>query len=195
MAGGDKLMLQANRRETGFRATNGEIVTVARLEDGRIQLEDGRRLPANYRSFDHGYVITAHRSQGKTVDAVIVSGDRMSKEQFYMAVSRGRESLTIITSDKEQLQESIALSGERLSATELARKTDGDVSLHQLPERTQERNLEAAGNWALRQSASRAADQQRNEQHGVERGRATDSQRSKEPTPGKEIDHGFGQGF
>ncbi|MGA7413296.1 MAG: MobF family relaxase [Bryobacteraceae bacterium] len=195
VAAGDKLMLQANRRETGFRATNGEIVTVARLEDGRIQLEDGRLLPANYHSFDHGYVITAHRSQGKTVDAVIVSGDRMSKEQFYVAVSRGRESLTIITSDKQQLQESIGVSGERLSASELARKTEGDVSRHQLPERTQERNLEAAGTWALRQSASRAADEQRNEQHGVERGRTTNSQRSKEPTPGKEIDHGFGQGF
>ena len=195
MAAGDKLMLQANRRETGLRATNGEIVTVARLEDGRIQLEDGRPLPANYRSFDHGYVITAHRSQGKTVDAVIVSGDRMSKEQFYVAVSRGRESLTIITSDKEQLQESIGLSGERLSASELARKTDRGASLHLFPEQTQERTLEAAGNWALRQSATRAADEQRNEQRDVERGRATDSQRSKEPTPGKEIDHGFGQGF
>jgi ATP-dependent exoDNAse (exonuclease V) alpha subunit len=39
-------------------------------------------LPANYRTFDHGYAVTAHRSQGQTVDAVIVSGDRMSKELF-----------------------------------------------------------------------------------------------------------------
>ncbi len=145
VAAGDKLMLQANQRETGFRATNGEIVTVARLEDGGILLEDGRRLPANYGSFDHGYVITAHRSQGKTVDAVIVSGDRMSKEQFYVAVSRGRESLTIITSDKEQLQDSVGISGERLSASELARKTDRDVSLHQLPERNTRAHSRSGG--------------------------------------------------
>ena len=192
VAAGDKLMLQANRRETGFRATNGEIVTVARQEDGRIQLEDGRRLPANYRSFDHGYVITAHRSQGKTVDAVIVSGDRLSKEQFYVAVSRGRESLTIITSDKEQLQDSIGISAERLSASELARKAESDVSLHQLPELTRQHNLESAAIWALRQSASRGANEpQRNRKQGFSQGRAVDSQRANDQSQDKQ-DHGFG---
>ncbi len=192
VAAGDKLMLQANRRDAGFRATNGEIVTVARLEDGRIQLEDGRRLPANYRSFDHGYVITAHRSQGKTVDAVIVSGDRMSKEQFYVAVSRGRENLMIITSDSEQLQDSIGISGERLSASELARKAGRDVSLHQLPELTRQHNLESAGNWALRQSAFRGPDEpQRNLKQSFSRGREVDSQRANEQSQDKQ-DHGFG---
>ena len=70
---------------------------------GRIHLEDGRTLPANYRSFAHGYAVTAHRSQGKTVDSVIISGDGMQKELFYVAASRGRQSVTVITSDKERL--------------------------------------------------------------------------------------------
>jgi ATP-dependent exoDNAse (exonuclease V) alpha subunit len=122
VAAGDKLLLEANRWETKLRVTNGELVTVAKVERGRIELEDGRILPANYRSFDHGYAVTAHRSQGQTVDAVIVSGDRMSKELFYVAATRGRESLTVITSDKEQLREAIGISGERMSATELAQK-------------------------------------------------------------------------
>jgi hypothetical protein len=60
-------------------------------------------LPANYRSFAHGYAVTAHRSQGKTVDSVILSGDGMQKELFYVAASRGRHSVTVITSDKERL--------------------------------------------------------------------------------------------
>ena len=119
----DKLLLGANRREPGFRATNGELVTVARItEQGRIQLDDGRTLPANYQQFDHGYAVTAHRSQGKSVDSVVISADRMKRELFYVAASRGRESLTILTSDKELLQESIARSGARQSASELARK-------------------------------------------------------------------------
>jgi conjugative relaxase-like TrwC/TraI family protein len=122
VATGDKLLLEANRWETKLRVTNGELVTVAKVEQGRIELEDGRTLPANYRAFDHGYVVTAHRSQGQTVDAVIVSGDRMSKELFYVAATRGRESLIVITSDKEQLREAIGISGERMSATELAQK-------------------------------------------------------------------------
>ena len=124
VSAGDKLLLEANRWETKLRVTNGELVTVARVDQGRIELADGRTLPANYRTFDHGYAVTAHRSQGQTVDAVIVSGDRMSKELFYVAATRGRESLTVITSDKEQLREAIGISGERTSATELARKAE-----------------------------------------------------------------------
>jgi hypothetical protein len=32
----------------------------------------------NYKHFDHGYAVTAHRSQGKSVDAVVISGDAMN---------------------------------------------------------------------------------------------------------------------
>jgi ATP-dependent exoDNAse (exonuclease V) alpha subunit len=88
IASGDKLLLTGNRRESDFRATNGELVKVRSVDGGRIQLEDGRTLPSNYGEFDHGYAITAHRSQGKTVDAVVLSGDTMKQEQFYVAASR-----------------------------------------------------------------------------------------------------------
>ena len=75
--------------------------------------------PSNYRSFTHGYAVTAHRSQGKTVDSVILSGDGMQKELFYVAASRGRHSVTVITSDKERLQQTVGRSMARTSATEL----------------------------------------------------------------------------
>ena len=120
---GDRLLLTANRRQAGFRATNGEIVRVDHVEqDGRISLDDGRVVPRDYTHLAYGYAITAHRSQGKTVDAVIVSGDGMRKELFYVAASRGRESVTVITSDAETLRETVASSTARQSATELARK-------------------------------------------------------------------------
>jgi conjugative relaxase-like TrwC/TraI family protein len=119
---GDRLLLTANRREPGLRITNGELVTVSAVDaTGRIQLDDGRTLPSNYRSFAHGYAVTAHRSQGKTVDSVIVSGDGMPKELFYVAASRGRQSVTVITSDKERLQQTVARSMARTSASEFAR--------------------------------------------------------------------------
>jgi ATP-dependent exoDNAse (exonuclease V) alpha subunit len=41
---------------------------------------------------------------------------------IYVAATRGRESLTVITSDREQLREAIGISGERMSAVELAQK-------------------------------------------------------------------------
>jgi ATP-dependent exoDNAse (exonuclease V) alpha subunit len=123
VAPNDRLLLTANRRESGFHATNGELVTVSRVdEQGRIRLRDGRVLLETYRHFDHGYAVTAHRSQGKSVDAVVISGDAMKKELFYVAASRGRESVTVVTSDRELLRESVARSGVRQSASELARK-------------------------------------------------------------------------
>jgi len=123
IASGDKLLLTANRRTAGFRATNGEIVTVSNIDnENRVHLHDGRVLPKNYRQFAYGYAVTAHRSQGKTIDAVIISGDGMRKELFYVAASRGRENLAVITSDKERLRKTIGKSTARQSATELSRK-------------------------------------------------------------------------
>ena len=135
----DKLLLTANRREPGFRATNGELVSVSRIdEQGRIHLQDGRALPENYKQFTHGYAVTAHRSQGKSVDAVVISADGMRKELFYVAASRGRESITVVTSDKDLLRESVVRSLERQSASELSRKAQG-LSLEPLKPSLRER--------------------------------------------------------
>jgi hypothetical protein len=118
----DRLVLTANRQEAGLRVTNGEVVTVARVDEpGRLHLEDGRMLPSSYRQFDYGYAVTAHRSQGQSVDAVVIAAETMSKELFYVAASRGREHVTVITSDKARLEESVGRSGARLSASELVR--------------------------------------------------------------------------
>src|SRR6202522_3500085 len=126
IAPNDKLLLMANRREPGFGATNGELVTVSRIgEQGRIHLQDGRTLPENYKQFTHGYAVTAHRSQGKSVDAVVISADGLRKELFYVAPSRGRENVTVVTSDRDLLRESVARSVARQSASELSRKAQG----------------------------------------------------------------------
>jgi conjugative relaxase-like TrwC/TraI family protein len=129
VAPGDSLMLTANRRGPEIRATNGELVTVSSLDGGAIRLEDGRTLPANYHEFTHGYAVTAHRSQGKTVDTVILSADAMKKELFYVAASRGRSEIAVVTSDREQLRDSVGVSTMRQSAIELARK---QLSAHTL---------------------------------------------------------------
>ncbi len=119
VAAGDKLLMMGNRKEPGFRATNGELTTVRSVERGIINLEDGRSVPANYREFTHGYAVTAHRSQGKTVDQVIISADVMKQELFYVAASRGREGIAIVTSDVERLGQSLGVSMARPSAIEL----------------------------------------------------------------------------
>jgi ATP-dependent exoDNAse (exonuclease V) alpha subunit len=153
VATGDRLLLTGNRRDPTFRATNGELVTVSRVRaGGRIRLEDGREMPSNYRQFAYGYAVTAHRSQGKSVDSVIVSGDGMRKELFYVAASRGKRSVQVITSDKEQLRESVARSTARKSASELARKAR--PGLHQGPWRGVSAARELANHAARRERAS-----------------------------------------
>jgi conjugative relaxase-like TrwC/TraI family protein len=121
VAAGDKLLLLANRRGREFKATNGELVTVSSVAAGSIRLEDGRALPANFKQFMHGYAVTAHRSQGKTVDSVIISGDGMRRELFYVAATRGRESIRVITGNLEALKASVQASSRRRSATTVER--------------------------------------------------------------------------
>jgi conjugative relaxase-like TrwC/TraI family protein len=130
VAPGDKLLITGNRRDGAFRTTNGELVKVRNVDGDRIHLEDGRTLPANYHEFDHGYAVTAHRSQGKTVDAVILSADSMKQELFYVGASRGRQEIVVVTSDREQLRDLLGVSTARASATELARE---QAQLHPAP--------------------------------------------------------------
>jgi len=87
IAPNDKLLLMANRREPGFRATNGELVTVSCIdEQGRIHLQDGRTLPGNYKQFTHGYAVTAHRrrerdtrpGRGKFVICPVTLSEKLS---------------------------------------------------------------------------------------------------------------------
>lgn len=120
---GDKLLLQANWRDKRFKATNGELVTVTDVSPDAIKLQDGREVPAQYRQFTHGYAVTAHRSQGKTVDFEIIAAERMAHDLFYVSATRAREGLTVVTSDSASLAESIAVSGDRQSASELARRS------------------------------------------------------------------------
>jgi ATP-dependent exoDNAse (exonuclease V) alpha subunit len=129
----DKLLLMENRRAQAFNAVNGELVTVSAVDlKQRIHLQDGRVLPENYKQFTHGYAITAHRSQGKSVDHVIISADGMRRQAFYVAASRGRHGLTVVTTDKERLSESVARSDHRQSAHELMLQKGGTDAARKL---------------------------------------------------------------
>lgn len=155
IAPNDKLLLMENRREPGFKAVNGELVTVSAIDEKhRIHLQDGRVLPENYKQFAHGYAITAHRSQGKSVDHVIISADGMRRQAFYVAASRGRHGLTVVTVDKERLSESVARSDHRQSAHELVvRRGGADATPEQFtPSHAQVRSIRADRN--LRASSS-----------------------------------------
>jgi hypothetical protein len=72
------------------------------MSDGRIALMDGRTLEKNFRQFVRGYAITSYASQG------------------YVTISRGKKGIQIFTTDKAELRENIARSGDRPLAIDIA---------------------------------------------------------------------------
>jgi ATP-dependent exoDNAse (exonuclease V) alpha subunit len=120
---GDKLLLQGNAVAGRKHFVNGELVEVKRVAGESIVLTDGRIIPADYRTFTHGYAVTSHASQGKTVDEVLLVASARSlpavnQEQFYVSISRGRERCQIFTDDRDLLRSHVTDSSARLAAIE-----------------------------------------------------------------------------
>ncbi|MGJ5813601.1 MobF family relaxase [Paludibaculum fermentans] len=136
LAEGDKLRVTMNgyTRETrrGLlgakgkdRLNNGALYQVAGFtKQGDIQLTNGFVVPKDYGGLTHGYVVTSHASQGKTVDVPLValgseSFAAANREQLYVSLSRGREAVRLYTDDKAAMLDAVKDSSARLSATEL----------------------------------------------------------------------------
>ncbi len=131
VAAGEWLLLQANH---GKEFINGERVQVREIQAGRIALADGRVLPAEFNAFTHGYAVTSHSSQSKTVDEVLLVASSKSfaavnREQFYVSISRGRERVHVFTDDAELLALRVTESRERTSAVELQALRDDMAKL------------------------------------------------------------------
>ena len=122
IAAGDKLLLQANASRKRF--INGELVEVLAIQGDSVVLADGRVIPQNYRTFTHGYAVTSHAAQGKTVDEVLVVASSRSlpainQQQFYVSISRGRDACRVFTDDAEMLRLHVTRSSARLAAVEV----------------------------------------------------------------------------
>ena len=117
VAAGDRLLIRANDRNAGI--LNGEIVTVDRIEAGVIQTADGRMIDTRrFREFAHGYAVTSHAAQSKTVDHVVVAAERLNAKAAYVACSRGRLSCVVHTPDKAALLDRLP-DGNRAAALDL----------------------------------------------------------------------------
>jgi ATP-dependent exoDNAse (exonuclease V) alpha subunit len=109
MAAGDRIVFTQNDRELGVK--NGMLGIVDTVADGDIIVTlDGdaprRRIsfdPERYKSFDHGYAVTIHKSQGATVDRSWVLASRsMDAPLTYVAMTRHREVLRLYIDDSDK---------------------------------------------------------------------------------------------
>jgi len=128
------------------KLNNGALYRIKRFDDrGNIILQNGWTIGRDYGHLDHGYVVTSHSSQGRTVDEVFLGQSRdslpaSSAEQFYVSASRGKKRVTIYTDDKESLREAISRSDDRLSATEFIK---GKASRRAIDLHRREREVES----------------------------------------------------
>ena len=134
LASGDRIRItEGHKTKDGQRLNNGSIYEVKGItEDGNLQLKNGYVVDGSKGNFNQGYVTTSIASQGKTVNHVFIAqstdyAGAASAEQFYVSVSRGKQSVNVFTDDKEELRNQIQRSHQRTSAIELQKKGE---SLH-----------------------------------------------------------------
>jgi conjugative relaxase-like TrwC/TraI family protein len=99
---GDKILIRANQRSLGL--INGQVLTVAKIEaDGSLRMREGLIVPSTFKQWTHGYVVTSHKSQGRTCENVVVAAARLDAKSAYVACSRGRKLCSVYTPDKAAL--------------------------------------------------------------------------------------------
>lgn len=126
LAPGDMVRITHNGKTADgmHRLDNGALHKIGRFDDeGNIVLENSWIIGKEFGHLAHGYVVTSHASQGRTVDRVFIgqsceSFPASSREQFYVSCSRARHGVTVYTDDKESLRQAISRSDDRLTATE-----------------------------------------------------------------------------
>ena len=134
LAPGEQIRITQNGlSKEGHRLNNGELRTVKQItKEGDLVLENGWVVDKNFGNLTHGYCVTSHASQGKTVQRLFVAESEASlpaasREQFYVSASRGVEAIKIYTDNKEALMEAVTVSGARPAATDLVKGTLPEV--------------------------------------------------------------------
>ncbi|HLN26700.1 MAG TPA: MobF family relaxase [Gemmataceae bacterium] len=128
LAVGDRIRVTANgwSKDRKHRLSNGALLSVQGFtRQGDLIVDHGWVVSKEFGHLAHGYVVTSHASQGKSVDKVFIGQSSQSfpatnRRQFYVSVSRGKKQAIVFTDDKEQLQKAVERADEPMSATELA---------------------------------------------------------------------------
>jgi hypothetical protein len=125
IAVGDRIQFRAPDR--GHRIANGQLGTVRELEGSRatVELDGGRRVALDLgrpQPIDYGYASTSYAAQGQSVDRVIVCIDTersaalVNQQQFYVSISRARDSAVVFTDSRRDLARAVSRQAEKTSA-------------------------------------------------------------------------------
>lgn len=116
----EKILLKANYATSPTnRIPNGSVKTIVGFDpDGTIRLDGGNHLEPGFKMFTHGYAVTSPAAQGKDAKHVIISANAkatgaLSMNQFYVSASRGKESISLYTSNIAKFRRAVARPADR----------------------------------------------------------------------------------
>jgi conjugative relaxase-like TrwC/TraI family protein len=135
----DRVRITANgKTKDGKHALrNGSLYTVRGFTPrGDLVIDHHWVIARDFGHLAHGYVVTSHASQGRTVDKVFIGQSSQSfpatnQRSFYVPVTRGKGQAVIFTDDKKELLKAVRRPDQPLSATELARSRQRKPPLRQ----------------------------------------------------------------
>ena len=138
---GDRIICLKNDKRIGVRnGTRGQILDIDNFGKITLQTDSGNIISFHsdsYNFFDLGYAMTINKLQGATVHKIICDADSNShfdRNKFYVTVSRAKLDATILTDDKDKLQN---------DALSWASKISSDDFLHELESQIQENKSRA----------------------------------------------------
>jgi ATP-dependent exoDNAse (exonuclease V) alpha subunit len=138
LAVGDRIRITTNgkTRDGKHALRNGAVYTVRGFTpQGDPIIDHHWVIGRDFGHLAHGYVVTSHASQGRTVDEVFVGLSSQSfpatnRRSFYVAATRGKEQAVIFTDDKKELLKSVQRTDSPLSALDLARTRQRSLRRH-----------------------------------------------------------------
>lgn len=128
-ATGDKIVFKEKNKD--LEINSGSTAKVEKVnENGQLllKMENGESKLVNkdnLKHTDHAYCMTSHKGQGTTVDNVIIHIDSNHRESMvnktmaYVAISRARSEVSIVTNDEAEAQRAIEREYKKNTALEI----------------------------------------------------------------------------
>lgn len=126
IASGDLMRLTVNYRTEHGRLSNGSILQATENRNEYIVFDTDKKpvrkitLPDHFAGLKYGWVITSHASQGRTSSRVVVAAEKMTRDAFYVSMSRGKFNAALHVPDQKFFESELLHSKtERLAVRDL----------------------------------------------------------------------------
>ena len=126
---GDRVVFTENRRAENYQNNETGTVVSTEAEKVVIRKDNGKEVEIGtdqMHNLDHGWAVTVHRSQGRTVDRALIAGmasKAATAALAYVACTRERLHLRIFTDNIKVLQKAWARVADRETAKDAVEKS------------------------------------------------------------------------